>query len=142
METRSHDEGETYVNGANEVFVAHENVRHGEPEDNRQHPCPDETFDRLLWRKLDELRAAKGDAADVGKDVIGDHQRGREEKPDHSLENVVHDEMRLHDNEVKRHMRPSKLRELKTIMALLERANKKDEAYMTSKTVSKPLSHA
>lgn len=58
------------------------------------------TFDRLLRTQFDELRFAKSDSTDIRKDVINDHQADRQEKPDHALEDVVHDKVRLNDNQV------------------------------------------
>lgn len=56
------------------------------------------TFYSFLRRQLDELGLAKGDSADVREDVVDDDQTDREEKPDHALEDVVHDEVGLHDD--------------------------------------------
>lgn len=64
----------TYIDRAYEILVAHENVGHGKTKDDGQHPCADESLDRLFGRQLDELRAAKGNAADIGEDIIGDDQ--------------------------------------------------------------------
>ncbi len=117
-----------YIDGTDEIFVAHEDVRHGKTKDNGQYPCADEAFNGLFRRKLDELRAAEGDAADVSEDIIGDHQRCGQEEPDHPLEDIIHDEVRLHNDEIKRHVRPSELRELEAIVTLFEGANEEDKA--------------
>lgn len=65
---------QSYVDRAYEVLVAHENVGHGETEDDGQHPRADEPLYGLFRRKFNELRAAEGDAADIRKNVIGDDQ--------------------------------------------------------------------
>lgn len=86
------------------------------------------TFNSLLGADLDQLCAAESDTADVRKDIVGDDQADRQEEPDHALENVVHDEVRLHDNQVESHVSPSELSELELVVTLLERTNEEDEA--------------
>ena len=71
---RSWCEWGTYVDGADEVIVAHQDVGHGEAEDDGQDPGSHEAFDGLFRRELDQLRAAEGDAANVGEDVVGDDE--------------------------------------------------------------------
>jgi hypothetical protein len=88
------------------------------------------TFNSLLGADLDQLCATKSDTADVCKDVIGDDQADWQEEPDHALEDVVHDEVGLNDNQVESHVSPSKLSELELVVTLLERANEKDEAWI------------
>jgi hypothetical protein len=66
------------------------------------------------------LCATKHDAADVGKYVVGNDQSRWQEEPDHSLKDVVHDEMGLHDNKVQGHVRPSKVCELEFVVAGLK----------------------
>ena len=90
----------TYVDGADEVFVADEEVGHDETKDYSTDPSANETFHCLLGRKLDELGAAESDSADVGEYVIRDHEGRGKEEPNHAFEDVVHDEMRLHIDEV------------------------------------------
>lgn len=85
-------------------------------------------FYRLLRRQLDELCLSKGDSADVCEDVVDNDQTDREEEPDHTLEDVVHDEVSLNNDQVESHVGPSKLRELELVVALLERCHKEDEA--------------
>jgi hypothetical protein len=87
-----------------------------------------QTFNGLLRADLDQLCATKSDTADVGEDIVGDDQADGQEEPDHALEDVVHDEVRLHDNEVESHVSPSKLSELELVVTLLERTNEEDEA--------------
>ena len=87
-----------YIYWADEVFVPHQYVRHSKSEDDRTDPRSNKTLNSLLRRKLDELGTTEGNATDVCKNVIGDNQGCWEEEPDHPLENVVHDEVGLHDN--------------------------------------------
>ena len=87
-----------------------------------------QTFNGLLGADLDQLCATKGDTADVRKDIVGNDQADRQEEPDHALEDVVHNEVRLHDNKVESHVSPSKLSELELVVTLLERANEEDKA--------------
>ena len=116
-----------YVYWADEILVPHQNVRHDKTEDDCTYPRADETLDSLLGRKLNELGTTEGNATDVGENVISNDQGCWEEKPDHSLENVIHDEMGLYDNEVEGHMRPGKLGKLEAVMTFLQRANKEHE---------------
>lgn len=74
------------------------------------------------------MRAAKGDTADVGEDVVCDNQRHWQEEPDHALKDVVHDEVCLHNDQVKSHVGPGKLRKLELVVTLLEGADKENEA--------------
>jgi len=90
------------------------------------------TFDGLFRAELDELGAAKGNAADVGEYVVGDDQHDGQEEPDHSLEDVVHDEVRLYHDQVESHVCPGELRELELVVPLLQRANEEDESYKSS----------
>ena len=87
------------------------------------------TLDGLLRANLNKLRAAESDTTDVCEDVVGDDKTDWQEEPDHALENVVHDEVRLHDNQVESHVSPSKLSELELVVTLLERADEEDEAW-------------
>ena len=118
----------TYIHRTDEVLIPHQNIGHAKAKDYCADPSANEAFDSLLWRKLDELRAAKCHTAKVGKDIICDDKGGRKEEPDQALEEVVHHKMRLHNDEVQSHMSPGELRELETVMALLEGANEEDEA--------------
>lgn len=71
---------------------------------------------------------AEGDAADVGKDVVGDDQGDRKEEPDHALEYVVHDKMGLDNDEVQGHVGPCELSELELVVSLLQRGDEENEA--------------
>ena len=93
-------QGETYVDGTDEVFVAHKHIGYAEAKDNGTDPSPDEAFYGLFGGQFDELRTTKGDSTNVGKYVVGDDQRCREEQPNHSFEDAVHDEMRLDNDEI------------------------------------------
>ena len=86
------------------------------------------TLDSLLWTELNQLRLSKGDSTDICKDVVDDDQADRKEEPDHALEDIVHDEVRLHDDQIECHVCPGVLSELELVVSLLERANKEDEA--------------
>lgn len=66
--------GNAYVDWTDEIFVAHQDVGHGEAEDYGQDPGAHKAFDGLFGGELDQLRAAEGDAADVGEDIVGDDQ--------------------------------------------------------------------
>lgn len=132
------------VNRADKVFRSHEEVREKEANDDGADPGTDEacresahnlnqaclilTFDRLLGRDLDKLRPSKRDSTNVGKDVVDDDQAHGQEEPDHALEDIVHDEVRLHHDQVQSHVSPSELGELELVMAFLQRSNEEHEA--------------
>jgi hypothetical protein len=119
---------ETHIDGANEVLgLHHQSSKKNGPDDSHD-PSADETLNSLLGRQLDELGAAKSDTADVGKDIVGDDEGGGEEEPNHALEDVVHDEVGLEDDEVESHVRPSKVGELELVVTGLERCDEEDEA--------------
>ena len=113
-----------YIHGADEVFVSHQDIRHGKSKDDRTDPRSHKTLNSLLRRQLDELGTAKGNATDVGEDIVGDDQGCWEEEPDHTLENVVHDEMGLYDNEVEGHVRPGELGELEAVVTFFKGCDK------------------
>jgi hypothetical protein len=118
----------TYVDRTDKELGPHHDVGKQRCENDSHDPGPHKTFNRLLWRELDELRSAEKNAADVGKDIVGDDERGRQEEPDHALKNVVHDKVRLHDNEVQSHMCPGKIGKLELVVACLERGDEKYES--------------
>jgi hypothetical protein len=101
-------------------LVAHEDVGHDHSENDGADPSANKTFDGLLRRNLDQLGATKGDSANVGEDVIGDDQRSGKEEPNHSLENIVDDEVRLHNNKIQCHVSPCELGELELVVTLLQ----------------------
>ena len=78
------------------------------------------TFDGLLGADLDQLCVSKSDTADVCEDIVGNDQADRQEEPDHALEDVVHDEVSLHDDQVESHVSPRELSELELVVALLK----------------------
>ena len=121
--------GAEVVDRADEVLVAHEDVGHKEAEDDGADPGADEAFDSLFGGELDQLGAAEGDAADVGEDVVGDDEADGEEEPDHALEDVVHDEVGLHHDQVEGHVGPAELGELESVVAFLEGADEEDKAH-------------
>ena len=118
----------TYIDGTDEIFVSHKHVGYGETKDDGTDPRAYETLHSLLGRQLDELSAAKGDATYVREDVVGDDQTCRQEEPYHAFEDIVHNEMRLDYDEVKRHVGPCELGELETVMAFLKGAYEEHEA--------------
>jgi hypothetical protein len=117
----------SYLDGADEILVSHQKIRHDHSKENGTNPGPNETLNRLFRRNLDELSAAKSDAADVGENVVCDNQGYGKEEPDHALKNVVHDKVGLHDHEVEGHVGPSKLGKLELVVALFERGDEKDK---------------
>lgn len=119
------------VDRANEVLVAHEDVGEEDAEDDSEDPGADETLDGLLGGELDKLSASESDTAEVGEDVVADDQRNGQEEPDHAFEDVVHDEVGLHDNQVEGHVCPCELGKLESVVAGLERGDEEDEAYIS-----------
>lgn len=119
----------TYIDRADEVLGSHHQAGEQHGKHDRHDPSAYETLDRLLGRQLDELRATKGDTADVGEDVIGNNEGGGQEEPDHAFEDVVHNEVGLADDEVKGHMRPGEVGKLELVVAGLERRDEEDKAW-------------
>jgi hypothetical protein len=124
----SEEIGSQIIDRADEICEAHHHVGNGEPKDNCKNPCTDKTLYRLLGRELNELRAAKGDAADVSEYIVRDDQRCRQQTPDHAFKDVIYDKMGLHDDQVERDVRPAELGELESVVAFLQRAYEEDEA--------------
>ena len=121
------DVGSEVVHGADEVFVAHQDIGHQEAKDKGADPGSHEAFNGLFGREFDELGTPERYAANVGEDVVSYDQGGWKEKPDHAFKDVVHDEMSLDDDEVECHVRPGELCELETVVTFLQRANKEDK---------------
>lgn len=119
----------TYIDRADEVLGARHDVGQQHGEKDRHDPRANKALNRLLGGQLDELSAAKRNTADVREDVVGDDESGGEEEPDHALEDVVHDEVRLDDNEVQGHVRPCEVGELELVVAGLEGRDEEDEAW-------------
>jgi hypothetical protein len=108
-----------YIDWTYEVFVPHQNIGHTNSKDNGKNPSSYKTFHRLLRREFYELCTAKCNATNVCKDIIANDQGDGQEEPDHSFKDIVHDKVRLNDNEVQSHMRPRELSELETVMTCL-----------------------
>lgn len=104
--------------------VSHDSTKNGSG--------PMDTFDCLLRANFDKLRTAESDTADVGEDIVGNDKADRQEEPDHALKDVVHDEVGLYNNQIKRHVGPGELSELEFVVALLERSDEENEACDTS----------
>lgn len=115
------------IDRANKVLVAHEDVGHEVTETNGAEPGAQEPFNRLLRRQLDQLSAAESDTADIGEDIVCNHQGRGQEEPNHALQDIVHDKVRLHDDQVERHVRPGPLGELEAVVALLQGCDEEDE---------------
>lgn len=62
----------------------------------------------------------KGYPADVREYVVRDDEGSGQEEPDHALEDVVHDEVRLHDDQEQRHVCPPELSKLEFEVAGFE----------------------
>lgn len=122
------DVGAEVVDRADEVLGAHQHVGQQAAPDDGHEPGADEALDGLLGGELNQLGAAEGDAADVGEDVVADDERGGQEEPDHALEDVVHDEVGLDDDEVEGHVGPGEVGELELEVAGLEVGDEEDEA--------------
>jgi hypothetical protein len=118
----------TYIDWADEVFVSHQDVGQDKTEDDGEQPSAQEALYCLFRGQLDQLGAAKCDTTNVREDVVGDDEGDREEEPNHSLKDVVHDEMGLNNNQIERHMGPGKLSELEFEVTLLKRSHEEDEA--------------
>ena len=119
--------GSEVVDRADEVLVPHQDIGHEVSKANGANPGAQEPFNCLLRGNLDQLCATKCNTADVGKDIVRNHQGCGQEEPDHALQNVVHDEVCLNDDEVERHMGPGKLGELETVVAFLQGYDEVDE---------------
>ena len=118
----------TYINGADKVLVAGGKVgKDNTPKDGKK-PRAKKSFPRFLGGNLDQWRASKGDATEIGKNVICNNHGGRQYEPDKALEDVVDDEVRLADDQEERHVGPGELGELELVVALLQGGDKKDEA--------------
>lgn len=121
------DVGSQVVDRADEELGSHHDVGEDHGKDDSHDPSTNETFDGLLGRQLDELSASEHNTADVSEDVVGDDKSGGQEEPNHALENVVHDEVGLNDNEVQSHVSPGEVGELELVVASLERGDKEDK---------------
>lgn len=122
------DRASTYIHWANKILVPHQNICHANAENDRENPGAYETFNGLLWRKLDELRFPESDATDVCENIVCNDERCWKEKPDHPLENVIHEKMGLNNNQIEGHVSPCELRKLEAVVTLLQRCHEKHEA--------------
>ena len=121
--------GTEIIDGANEIFVAHEDIGHEIAETNGANPGAQESFDCLFGGQFNQLCTAKGNSANVGKYIVRDHQGGRQEEPDHTFQDVVHNKVRLDDDQIERHMGPCELSELEAVVALLQRPDEENETW-------------
>lgn len=119
------------VHRANEVLIAHEDIGEEDAKDDSENPGADETLDGFLGGELDKLSAPESNTAEIGEDVVADDQRNGQEKPDHSFEDVVHDEVGLHHDQVEGHVCPCELGKLESVVAGLERGDEENEAYIS-----------
>ena len=108
------------VGRAGEIFGPREQVGEQSGKDGRHNPCANEALHRFLGRELNKLGPAKRDSTDVGPDIVGDDQGRGEKEPEHSLKHIVHDKMRLHNDEEQRDVGPAKLSKLKFEVSCLE----------------------
>ncbi|KAJ8104906.1 hypothetical protein OPT61_g10502 [Boeremia exigua] len=106
------DVGAQVVDGADEVLVLAQEVRGQHAPDDGEEPGAQEALPGLLGGDLDQLVAAKGDAAEVGEDVVGDDHGDGQDEPDEALEDVVDDKVGLADDEEEGHVGPGELGEL------------------------------
>ena len=113
------------MNGTDHIVELAEECAPHNGEDDRAQERADESLDRLLWRELDEWRAAHGDTTYVREDVVANDEACRDEEPDEAFKNIVYDEVAEnhkldgktdsivrrplpgHDDEQDRHMHPA-----------------------------------
>lgn len=113
----------TYSDRADKIPAAHHQVGYAVPKYDSENPCANESFYGFLGGQLDELGATERDPADVGEDIIGDYKTCGKEEPYQALEDVVHDEVSLHHDDQKGHVRPCELRELESEVASFQGRN-------------------
>ncbi len=65
---------------------------------------------------------------DIGHDVIANDETDGENKPKETFNDVVHNEMRLANDQEQGHVRPAKLRELELVHAFLEVQDEQDKS--------------
>ena len=117
----------TYINGADEIGWLRHDMRPEKARKNGSKPSTNKTFNSLFGWQLNEWGSSKKHTKDISKDVVGDDKSHRQEKPDHALEDIVHDKVRLYDNQGQSHVRPSKLSELEFVVAFLKWHNEEDK---------------
>jgi len=81
------------LNWADHEVVTHEESSPGYGEDHGNEESSNETFDSLLRTQLDELVSTEEHTADVSSDIVHNDQRSGEPEPDHTLKDIVDDEM-------------------------------------------------
>ena len=89
-----------YIVGTDEVAIAHQDIGHAYAKDDCKNPSTHKAFDCLLWGDFDKLSTPKSNTAYVSKDVVSYNEGCWQEEPYHALEDIIHDEMGLDDNEV------------------------------------------
>ena len=109
----------SYIDWTYKVFVPHQNVSHADSKDDGENPSSNKSFHGLLWREFYELCTAKCDATNISKDIVANDQGDRQEEPNHSFKDIIHDKVGLYHNQVEGHVSPSKLSELETVVASL-----------------------
>lgn len=81
------------MNGTGHIVKPHEVSPPDHAENECAPECTDESLDGFLRRELDQWSTTKGDTPDIGKHVIANDQRGRDEEPDQSFKNIVNDKV-------------------------------------------------
>ena len=127
------------VHGANHVVEAHEVGRPHDAENDRAKERADEALDGLLGRELDERCAPDGDSPDVREDIVADDERRRHPEPDHTLEDVVDDEVARDDDQHERHVDPAEEPELLLEVSAFERHDETDEADSVERETDHPV---
>ena len=82
-------------------------------------PGSHKAFHCLLGRQLDQLGPAESDSTDIGEDIVHDDKSCGQKEPYQAFKYVVHDEVSLYVDQVKRHVGPRKLCKLKSVVAFL-----------------------
>lgn len=98
------------------------------PKDGEE-PCAEEALPRLLRRDLDQRSAAESDATKIGEDVVDYDESDWKEEPNEALEDVVDHKVRLAYDEEERHVGPSELAELESVLPFLQGRDEEDEAW-------------
>lgn len=119
----------THIHRTDEILVPHHHIGQPISDDDGKDPCANEPLDRLVRRQLDERGPSKDLSANVGKDIVRDDKARGQQKPDQALEDVVDDEMGLHNDQAEGHMRPRELRELKLVVSLFQGPHKEDKSW-------------
>lgn len=113
---------------ADHVVEAHE-VR--APEHTEQEGTPESTykpFDSFLRRELDQGCAPDRHAPHVCKYIIANNQRGGDPEPNHTLEDVVNDEVTRNNDQQQAHVNPAEEAKLLLEESTSERHDETNEA--------------